>query len=510
MREMTVTFKKVRSFLGSRFVSLSDSLKVEGKKGFLKLNSLRFSKKARGLIVIAIVAIMLVSVFAFLPKANQAKPDIPQSTNSPTASPIAVPQSTAQPTTPPDPFSQIGSIWSGIGNTIAATFTPKAPGTIETAGAMNSSVWREVATNAWKYFQPGVGVDPNTGLPRGGGTDAPNFTDWDLGVYIQAVIDAQKIGLIGTDGDWNSSARLETVVKFLEIRDLNSYNYPYWFYQAGDGKSYRANSDLATTPVDGVDTGRLFVALNNLRTFNSSLAPRINDIVLNKGQFHNRSDYDALVPSIYDESRYSTSIYAYYIAAGFESFWPNQLSNATNTILNNIRSAGTVTTNGVSLPLATILGDPLLCSVFETSSNSQLMSITRQVYLAHEAYYNATLQATGQGQYRAFSEGASLSNHWAYEWVVLPDGRTWVVLDEKYQNYNISPIIYTKIAMGFLALYNTTYAHDMVVYLERTLPDPTNGYSEGVDESGSQLQGVGLNTNGMILGAAKYSIMNNL
>ena len=70
-------------------------------------------------------------------------------------------------------------------------------------------------------------------------------------------------------------------------------------------RSYRANSDLATTPVDGVDTGRLFVALNNLRTFNSSLAPRINDIVLNKGPFHNRSDYAILVPSIYDESRYS-------------------------------------------------------------------------------------------------------------------------------------------------------------------------------------------------------------
>jgi hypothetical protein len=80
MREIAVTSKKVRFFLGSRFVSLSDSLKVEGKKGFLKLNSLRFSKKARGLIVFAIVAIMLVSIFAFLPKGNQAAPDIPQST----------------------------------------------------------------------------------------------------------------------------------------------------------------------------------------------------------------------------------------------------------------------------------------------------------------------------------------------------------------------------------------------------------------------------------------------
>jgi hypothetical protein len=172
--------------------------------------------------------------------------------------------------------------------------------------------------------------------------------------------------------------------------------------------------------------------------------------------------------------------------------------------LNHIRSNGNITTpEGASLPLADILGDPLYCSVFETSNNSQLMAIARQVYLTHEIYYNAT------GNYRAFSEGASFSTHWAYEWVVLSDGRTWVVLDESFHNYNISPMIYAKIALSFLAIYNTTYAYNMSVYLEKTLPDPTNGYSESVDESGSPFMGVGLNTNGMIIGAAKYYIQNN-
>ena len=131
------------------------------------------------------------------------------------------------------------------------------------------------------------------------------------------------------------------------------------------------------------------------------------------------------------------------------------------------------------------------------------MTIMRQVYLAHEAYFNAT------GVYRAFSEGASLSDHWTYEWVVLPDNRTWVILDEKNQPFNISPIIYTKVAMGFLAIYNTTYAYNMNVYLEKALPDPSNGYCEGVAEDGAQLTGTGSNTNGLILGAAKYAIQNN-
>ena len=74
---------------------------------------------------------------------------------------------------------------------------------------------------------------------------------------------------------------MNKVLTFLENRELNAAtNYPYWFYQATDGKDYHALSDLATGTVDVVDTGRLFVALNNLRNFNSSLAQRIDNIVL--------------------------------------------------------------------------------------------------------------------------------------------------------------------------------------------------------------------------------------
>ena len=171
------------------------------------------------------------------------------------------------------------------------------------------------------------------------------------------------------------------------------------------------------------------------------------------------------------------NIYAYYVYSGFASFWPNNLTNVQSTILNNIFSAGKVTTYGdVWLPKSQITGDPLLCSVFElNNTDSRLLTLAHQVYLAHEAYYNDT------GQYRAFSEGPSMSGGWEYEWVVLPDGRTWT-LDES--NSNTSPMIYSKVALGFLAIYNTTYAKNMSVYLENTLPEPSIGYCEGVDESG--------------------------
>ena len=476
----------------------------ESKRKVFGRNSFKLSMKAKSVLSILIIAIMLVSVFAFLPKANQSPNTTPHSSDSPVAST----NSTIQPnptkaSSGSGGVSQISDWIPSISGDVGQALTPpKDPGTIESAqGNMTSAVWRQVAANAWNYFQPGWGVDPNTGLPRSGGTDSPVFTDWDLGVYIQAVMDANATGLISNDGPWGSSARLEKVVSFLENRPLNATTgYPFWFYQAADGQDYHADSDLATSPVDVADTGRLFVALSNLEAFNSSLAPRINNIVYNT--YGIRSNYVALVPAIKADSQSSNSIYAYYIDCGFESFWPNQLFNATNTILNNMHSAGNVTTYGVSLPLAAILGDPLYCSVFETSNNAQLMTLAHQVYLAHEAYYNAT------GAYRAFSEGSSLSYSWTYEWVVSPDNRTWTILDGQNQPFNINPIIYTKIAISFLALYNTTFAYNMVVYLERTLPT-VHGYSEGVDESGAQLTGTGSNTNGLIIGAARYAINNN-
>ena len=76
-----------------------------------------------------------------------------------------------------------------------------------------------------------------------------------------------------------------------------------------------------------------------------------------------------------------------------------------------------------------------------------------------------TINSTGM--YRAFSEGPTGSTDWAYEWVVY-DNKTWVVRAGDGDN-NITPIIYTKIAFSFLAVYNTTYARNMVIFLEERL-----------------------------------------
>ena len=50
------------------------------------------------------------------------------------------------------------------------------------------------------------------------------------------------------------------------------------------------------------------------------------------------------------------------------------------------------------------------------------MDLSKQVYLAHEAKYNAT------GIYIAFSEGNTPTG-FIYEWVVLPNGDTWKIMN---------------------------------------------------------------------------------
>ncbi len=125
-------------------------------------------------------------------------------------------------------------------------------GFVASGQPVNSSVWQGIAANAWAYFQPGVGVDANTGLPYASGTNFKPFTSWDLGVYIQAVIDAAKLGLISAGGAWGSNARLAKVMSFLENRPLNpKTGYPYWYYDATNGLDYHAMSDKATGMVDG-------------------------------------------------------------------------------------------------------------------------------------------------------------------------------------------------------------------------------------------------------------------
>ena len=414
-----------------------------------------FTKRQKTLTALVIVAIVLIAAFAFLPLQNGT------------------------------PLSSLEQWLTGSKPDTSPT---SALGMLESSQAVNDVFWKTVAADAWAYFQPGVGVDPNTGLPYAGGADFKAFTAWDLGVYIQAVIDAQKIGLVSTDGKWGSYARLEKVLTFLETRPLNqTTGYPFWFYDATNGKDYTSLSDTAIGLVDVVDTGRLFVSLNNLKAYNPAWADQINNFVYDT--YSNRSNFSALVPSL-ENNASSQGLYGYYFISGFAAFWPQQLGDVPNGILTNIIDSPTVNTYNVTLPHAPISCEPLLCAAFElNSSGSQLMGLVNQVYIALQAYYNTT------GQYIAYSEGNSFSSNFIWEWMVPPpDGTPWEITATNNAIYNGPSILYDKVGFGFLALYNSTFARDLTIHILQKLPAPTNGFSDGADNAGQVVPGFGSNT----------------
>jgi hypothetical protein len=493
-------------FPGMRHFSLAAPLEAKTKSGIFSRRSLRLGKKTKAIIAFGIIIIFSVSIFAFLPKQNGSQSNVdPQSSDDPTNSPTPGQSNTSQ----PSGHNIISDIGKAISDALDSVLPAQAAGTIETSKVANTNMWKVVAKNAWQYFQPGVGVDPNTGLPCAG-FGYPYFTDWDLGSYIEAVMDANTIGLINATGTWGSSMRLERVVSFLETRELNtstSSHFPFWFYQATDGKDWHAQSDNGTG-CDVIDTGRLFVALNNLENFNSTLKLRIDNLVHNTSG--NRTDYTVLLNEIKADSLSSTSIYAYFVDSGYASFFPDLLKDAPATILNNMQKAGNVTLDELSLssdsiitvtlPKAGITCDPLLCSVFENKSNSYLSNLAYNVYLAHEAKHNAD----PSGSFWATSEGNSGFGLYIWEWVVTPSGDTWIMTGNYF---DMPPIIYNKVSISFLALYNTTYAYQMSVYLEKNLPDPSaKGYYDGIDTQGRPVSLVGCNTNSLILSASRYAL----
>jgi hypothetical protein len=349
--------------------------------------------------------------------------------------------------------------------------------------------WMRLANNAWAFFQPGASVFTNTGL-HSAAIGYPYFTDWDLGAYIQATIDAQKLGILSRTGSYGADWRFDKILTFLETRQLSSSGVPFVWYDAYTGNP----SDTGVQ--NACDAGKLLVALQNLKAYRSDLASRIDNIV------NIKTNYEPLKQAV--EGLAGTAhIYNYYVACGFAGFWPSRFQTLAGSLLNNIVSAPTVVSYGVSLPIAKISLEPLLHSVFELSSNAQLQGLAATVYQAHEARYTAT------HKYGAFTEGNTGlgSPSYVWEWVVRTDGSTWVI-DDGSVDQNISPIIYFKAAIGLLALDNTQFTRNMAQYVESKLPTPTMGYEDGVDENDRVLTGVLDKTNGLILEAATYAIGN--
>jgi hypothetical protein len=361
------------------------------------------------------------------------------------------------------------------------TFVPLKP--YQTYPVSGEAYWMDFAERAWQYFQPDKGVNAQTGL-HGATLTYPYFTEWDLGTYIQAIIDAKELGLLQMDGQWGFDHRISSILDFLETRKLADTGLPYLWYDSRTGEPY---GDEITF---GIDEGKLYLALYNLKTLEPDLAGEIDYIV------KVRNNNTALLPD--PESWLEmTDFYGYYVASAFKAFEFEGWDNVRSSILNTIVSQAKVTAYGVELPTAHISNEPLLLTFFEINPQDPKFTwLLTQVNLAQEARYRAT------GYYTAFSEGnTGLSDPtYAYEFVVDYDGSTFKVEPAT------TPIAYLKVAVGFDAIFHSEYTSDMVEYIRGQLPASSDGFQDGVAEDGRVVDTIVDRTNGLIISAAKYAI----
>ncbi|MEM2292416.1 MAG: DUF3131 domain-containing protein [Nitrososphaerota archaeon] len=369
------------------------------------------------------------------------------------------------------------------------------PLTIEGREENEVSKWIEWAKTAWSYYDPGTGVDPNTGILRASYRWS-FLTDWDLGGYIISIIKAELMGILPKTDEWGADDRIEKVLKFLETRPISSYGVPYRLYSSSSGKP--EGKDVTNVS----DAGRLLIALSLLKKYRPDLAKRIDNIVARNG-------YEILANRT-DAWRTTVGFYKYYVAHGFKFFGFDKAYPVQDALreFRKIKNSPHVNVFGIDLPATEVTSEPMLHMAFEIGVDEDYMEYLRRVYSVQEARYYTTRKLT------AWSEGNTglQDPTYVYQWIVTPRGDTWKITPK-----DINPIIFTKVAFGLHALFNTSYTKLLVDHvlrkeLERrnSLPFilflPAKGFIEGVDESDRIVGDIVDKTQTIIIEAAYYAL----
>ncbi|MGC8988018.1 DUF3131 domain-containing protein [Infirmifilum sp.] len=340
--------------------------------------------------------------------------------------------------------------------------------------------WLDLARTAWNYFKPGFGVS-QLGINYAHNT-WHYITDWDLGCYLSAIIDAEELGILPRDGPWGADDRIEKLLNFLANRPLHPSGVPYDIYNADTMEPY------GNAPSNPSDAGRLLIALYRLKQSRPRLAPRIDYVV-------QRNGFSKFAGGVQ-----TNGFYGYYIAHGFYlwGFTTPRVIEAVQ-LPDRLWGVSMVYVYGVNLPIVEITMEPILLAIFEISPQPSFWEWANRAYEAQENRFRTT------GKFTAFTEG-SLPNppYYIYEWIVdIYTGGTFDIMAGSGKQ-SMTPIVFTKAAIGMHAVWGTNYTYRLLQYVLKT--KTSNGFLEGVDEVGNINYILTDKTNSMIISAARYAI----
>lgn len=346
--------------------------------------------------------------------------------------------------------------------------------------AEEGTLWMHMAAKAWSYFAPGVGVDEKTGISRAS-NNWPRVTDWDVGNYIVALVDARELGLIGDSGPWGFRDRVNRILSFLEERELAQGGVPYSWYESSTGRPWRKYR------TNFWDSGMLLAALHYLEGRSPEYAARVHSIV-------SRVNYKSLLIS------HPSGPYGYLCSWGFRSFGIGKYDPEI-MLKDMISCEGCPRIYGVQVPRV-LIGDPVALSVIvlgPTRNRIELMDIYTR---AMEARYNNT------GLLSAWSEGnTGLEDpSYIYEYASL-NGMSWVITAPGRGMVGSIPVEFVKTAAAMHAITPSWYTRLLLEELTSKTAS-SHGFYEGVADDGRVVDVLIDKTNAMIVASARYALSN--
>ncbi len=377
--------------------------------------------------------------------------------------------------------------------------------------AVGTDPWLEWASIAWRYYQPGKGVNPTTGLHYGT-LDWHYITDWDTGNYLIAILDARALNLIQDTGEWGTDYRLDKVLHYLETRKLRpSDGLPYAAYNSENGQP---GTELSRQVTDVVDAGRLLVALYIVKTRRPDLAGRVSGILdrcaLNCTPPQTPTSLRSVYNTAFIQGQTHSGVYEYYATLGFNQFGFDVSSSLTSW--NKLENGPQVNVYGQLLPRADVTTEPFLNGILEIPNliDDGFKTYAYRVLEAQEGRWQAT------GYLTAWSEGAiDVTPYYQYEWIVHTLGeqspKVWKIVGPSQSDIDSgkTPIVYTKVAFAFHALYSTAYTRALITKL-LAVTQTEYGFREGIRENTGEVIGTPTwpiqdKTNSFIIAAARYA-----
>ncbi|MGY6529689.1 MAG: DUF3131 domain-containing protein [Cyanobacterium sp.] len=381
---------------------------------------------------------------------------------------------------------------------------------------INHNLWdeetRQIARRAWQYFESHY--EPRTGLVSDR-TDVRATSLWGMGDYLMALQAAESLDIISNEV---FEERVRMFLGALQKLPLFAGELPHRGYNVRTLQPV----DYANNNVSGIgngwsglDIGRLFIALHDLKSCYPRYSQSIDSILLDWSYLRviqNRRVHSAI--ALERENQNLTRVYPNNFI-GYQEIAEKGFQLWGFDINNSNRQYRKIEVEGIPLPIA-----PQTVTSNTLPDNNRLISsplLQYGLYFGLESplkpHIEGILKAETQRYQRTGRLSASDTSlisstpHVIHSTIIGNDNQPWAVLSDQEILPAEQRIVSTSSAFAYHALFpNNDYTRQLRESVKNAYDDNL-GYGEGIREvNGEQVRGFSAKTNSLILQSLLYHV----